>query len=248
MSIKLDKVVVNILLIFCAKTSYATVVQTECKVEAVGAQTISKYRLVKSYACSELNLNYAVGLETHRRKSEHLQLLEAKDRAEKQQGENNRCVSAEDQTCMPLIAVAKRRAYTDASAPFIGDISYYASQYNIDPDLLHAIAYVESGYNSSAVSPKGALGLMQIMPATARHLGHVGSPRELHDPSVNIELACIYLRELYRSFGNDLPLVLAAYNAGPHAVKTFGRRIPPYAETQAYVRNVMDRYLTLRTL
>ncbi len=123
-----------------------------------------------------------------------------------------------------------------------------AKDYNIDPLLLHAIAHVESRHDSRAVSPAGALGLMQVMPATARRFGVNDPERELYDPLVNLKVSSIYLKKLQGLFGNDLRLVLAAYNAGENAVIKYGRQIPPYRETQAYVRNVMNHYMKLKGL
>ncbi len=121
-----------------------------------------------------------------------------------------------------------------------------AEKYNIDPLLLHAIAHVESRHDPQAVSPAGALGLMQVMPATARRFGVNDPERELHDPRVNLEVSSIYLKKLQGLFGNDLRLILAAYNAGENAVIKYGRQIPPYRETQAYVRDVMSHYISLK--
>ncbi len=123
-----------------------------------------------------------------------------------------------------------------------------AENYNIDPLLLHAIAHVESRHDPQAVSPAGALGLMQVMPTTARRFGVNDPERELHDPRVNLEVSSIYLKKLQGLFGNDLRLVLAAYNAGENAVIKYGRQIPPYRETQAYVRDVMGHYMKLKGL
>jgi hypothetical protein len=127
------------------------------------------------------------------------------------------------------------------------EISIYANRYRIDPDLLHAIAYVESRYNANAVSPKGAVGLMQLMPATARSMGHAGPRSALFNAETNLKYACIYLRYLYKQFGNDLPLVLAAYNAGENSVIKYGRQVPPYRETQKYVDWVLIQYEKMRT-
>lgn len=123
-----------------------------------------------------------------------------------------------------------------------------AENYNIDPLLLHAIAHVESRHDPQAVSPAGALGLMQVMPTTARRFGVNDPERELHDPRVNLEVSSIYLKKLQGLFGNDLRLILAAYNAGENAVIKYGRQIPPYRETQAYVRDVMGHYMKLKGL
>lgn len=117
-----------------------------------------------------------------------------------------------------------------------------ARTYNLDPKLLHAIAKVESNYNPRAVSPKGALGVMQLIPSTARLVG-VSDP---FDPRENIHGGARYLKYLLDKFG-DLTLALAAYNAGPKAVEAYGG-IPPYAETQRYVRSVLSLYQRLKGL
>jgi lysozyme len=126
------------------------------------------------------------------------------------------------------------------------DIDATARQHDIDPLLLHAIAHVESRHNTNAVSPAGALGLMQVMPATAQRFG-VSKASELHDARTNLNISATYLKKLQTRFGNDLPLVLAAYNAGEGAVEKYGRNIPPYKETQNYVREVLARYSLLST-
>jgi len=112
-----------------------------------------------------------------------------------------------------------------------------AERYGLDPRLVRAVIYVESGEDPRAVSPKGAQGLMQLMPGTAEELG-VGNafrPRE------NIQGGVGYLASLLQQFDGKLELALAAYNAGPGAVQKYGG-IPPYAETKAYVRKVMEIY------
>lgn len=115
-----------------------------------------------------------------------------------------------------------------------------ASRYNVDPLLVHAIIHVESRYNPFAISPKGAEGLMQLIPSTARQMG----VRNSFDSRDNIEGGIRYLQQLQNRF-SDLRLVLAAYNAGEHAVARFGG-VPPYAETQEYVYKVGRRYGELR--
>lgn len=120
-----------------------------------------------------------------------------------------------------------------------------ARRHDIDPLLLHAIARIESRHRAQAVSHAGARGVMQVMPATARRFG-VDRPEALHDAATNVEVSAVYLKRLQHRFGNDLPLVLAAYNAGEGAVERHGRRIPPYRETQAYVRGVLSEYDRLR--
>ncbi len=127
------------------------------------------------------------------------------------------------------------------------DIDATARRYNIDPLLLHAIAHVESRHNTNAVSPAGARGVMQVMPTTGQRFG-VGKASDLHDPRTNLDVSATYLKKLQERFGNDLPLVLAAYNAGEGAVEKHGRNIPPYKETQNYVREVLARYDFLSTV
>jgi soluble lytic murein transglycosylase-like protein len=127
-------------------------------------------------------------------------------------------------------------------APVIDEV---ARRHGIDPNYLKAMMRVESGFQASAVSPKGATGLMQVMPATARRFGVEDPYRELHDPYTNVETAARYIKFLQREFNDDWVLITAAYNAGEGAVKKHGNRIPPYRETQNYVRSVethLDQY------
>jgi soluble lytic murein transglycosylase-like protein len=119
-----------------------------------------------------------------------------------------------------------------------------ARRHDIDPLLLHAVAHVESRHNPGAVSHAGARGVMQVMPATAARFG-VAQSGALHDAPTNLEVSAAYLKTLQRRFGTNLPLVLAAYNAGEGAVERYGRRIPPFAETQSYVRQVLAKYALL---
>jgi soluble lytic murein transglycosylase-like protein len=105
---------------------------------------------------------------------------------------------------------------------------------DLSPRLLEAIAYVESRFRQSAVSPKGAVGMMQLMPGTASELGVDPS-----DPAQNAHGGAAYLRKMLVMFDNDVELAVAAYNAGPEAVKKYDG-VPPYAETRKYVAAVMD--------
>jgi soluble lytic murein transglycosylase-like protein len=113
----------------------------------------------------------------------------------------------------------------------------------LDPALLHAVISAESGYNPFARSHKGATGLMQLMPDTARRYG----AKNLLDPAQNIHAGAKYLRDLMDLFNEDLQLVLAAYNAGENAVMRAGMQIPPYAETMTYVPRVITYYRKYRT-
>lgn len=111
-----------------------------------------------------------------------------------------------------------------------------SDKYQVDPKLVSAVAEVESGGNQGAESPAGAVGVMQLMPETAAALGV--NP---YDKQQNIEGGAKYLRQMLDSFGGDLKKAIAAYNAGPNAVKKYGG-VPPYPETQDYVDKVLDLY------
>jgi soluble lytic murein transglycosylase-like protein len=115
-------------------------------------------------------------------------------------------------------------------------IQHAAASYGINSELVDAVAWQESRYNPRARSSAGAIGVMQLMPGTARQLG-VTNP---HDIGQNVAGGAAYLREQLERFGNNVPLALAAYNAGPGAVMKYGG-IPPYRETQDYVRKIMQR-------
>ena len=132
-----------------------------------------------------------------------------------------------------------------------GDRTRYAPQieqiartYGLDSKLIHAVISAESAYDPAAVSDKGAMGLMQLMPDTARRFG-VADP---FDPTANMHGGARYLRWLMDRFQNNLNLVLAAYNAGEGAVERYGNAIPPYAETRTYVARVLDYYNSSRSL
>ncbi len=122
-----------------------------------------------------------------------------------------------------------------------------AAEFNVDLALMKAMMAAESGFNPAAVSPKGAIGLMQIMPATAERYGLVGDARnsiqqKLADPKTNVRLAARYLRELTALFPDQQALVIASYNAGEGAVQKYRNTIPPYPETRNYVRLVTQFY------
>ncbi|WP_294061882.1 lytic transglycosylase domain-containing protein [Sphingomonas sp.] len=118
-------------------------------------------------------------------------------------------------------------------------ISRVAARHRIDPLLLHAVIDQESRYQANATSPAGARGLMQLMPSTARTLNVPGAA--IADAEANVDGGARLLRHLHGRF-NDFNLTLAAYNAGEGAVRKYGNQVPPYPETQNYVRSVMTRY------
>jgi len=113
-----------------------------------------------------------------------------------------------------------------------------ARAHDLDAALLLALIEVESGFDPRARSVKGAMGLMQVMPATAARFGNF----DLFDVEQNLEAGARYLKKLQRQFDGDLRLVLAAYNAGENAVLRHGHRVPNYPETQNYVPTVLERY------
>lgn len=124
---------------------------------------------------------------------------------------------------------------------FASLISDAARRQKVDAALLHAVIATESAYDPQAVSPKGAVGLMQVMPQTAR----LFTSDDIRDPVTNIEAGARYLRHLLDMFDQDLSLALAAYNAGHNAVLRYGRQIPPFPETQRYVPRVIQLYRAL---
>src|SRR2546423_1939800 len=130
------------------------------------------------------------------------------------------------------------RGYTTGSAQVDGYLIDSGTRNGVDPLLLYSVMHQESSFKSHALSPKGARGLMQLMPGTAARFGVTS----IFDPRQNIEGGARYLRFLLDRFDGDVSLALAGYNAGEGAVEKFGWRIPPYAETQEYVRRISRRY------
>jgi soluble lytic murein transglycosylase-like protein len=129
---------------------------------------------------------------------------------------------------------------TLVSRPFHDAIAASARTHGLDAALLHAIVTVESAYRPTAVSSKGARGLMQLMPATAARYGVAEGV--LHDPAINVETGARHLAYLLGLFEGNTALAIAAYNAGEHAVLKYGSSIPPYPETQDYVPKVLKLY------
>ena len=127
-----------------------------------------------------------------------------------------------------------RQAVPAVAERFEPLVQEHAGRHGLRADLVRAVIQVESGFNPKATSPKGAMGLMQLMPGTARELGVVNA----YDPAENIRGGTMYLRQLLDRYDGKEELALAAYNAGFHAVERYGRKVPPYNETQNYVKKV----------
>jgi soluble lytic murein transglycosylase-like protein len=140
----------------------------------------------------------------------------------------------------PAAAGKSRSANRALYAPLIERI---AREHQLRPELMHAVIRAESAYDPLAVSRAGAVGLMQLMPATAERFG----VRDRTDPVQNLRGGAAYLRELIDMFNRNLQLALAGYNAGENAVMQYGNRVPPYPETEEYVRRVLQFYVDERS-
>ena len=141
----------------------------------------------------------------------------------------------------PEERAARPENHLAKSADFEPLIQRAARAQAVRPELVRAVIVVESAFNPRAVSPRGAVGLMQLRPATARRYG----VSDAFDPEQNITAGVHYLRDLLARYGNNLELALAAYNAGEDAVERYGRSIPPFAETRHYVPTVLRIYRSL---
>jgi hypothetical protein len=160
-----------------------------------------------------------------------------------------------DPKCLPQSSLSPKLAKFFESSTTLKNVRPHmqdaAKAHRIDIELLQALIAAESGFNVTAISPKGALGLMQLMPATAQRYGVHGDKRvtqqqKLFDPQTNIHAGSRYLRDLLNMFHGKLDLALAAYNAGEGAVQKAGNKIPNYPETQNYVRTVTQIYSALK--
>lgn len=132
----------------------------------------------------------------------------------------------------------RQRGWTSGNARIDQLIRVNGARFGVDPYLIFCVIEHESQFKTRALSPKGAQGLMQLMPATARRLG----VRNAFDPAENITGGTRYLKELMGMFGGRMDLVLASYNAGEGAVMKYGRTVPPYRETRNYVKQITKRY------
>lgn len=145
----------------------------------------------------------------------------------------------QDEAAPASIAHSRMAAGARSSSPQIDAlIERIARRQQVDPSLVRAVVEVESSFRPAAVSPKGAVGVMQLMPATARRYGVA----DRRDPAQNLEGGVAYLKDLLSRFGGNVALALAAYNAGEHAVERHGRVIPTYRETMLYVPRVLEAY------
>jgi hypothetical protein len=154
-------------------------------------------------------------------------------------------VELEDTVTAVASSSKKERGWSTGRPGLDNLIHQNGSKYNVDPYLIFLVMEQESHFNTRAVSPKGARGLMQLMPGTGARFG----VRRPHDAAQNIMGGTRYLRELLNKFNNRVDLVLASYNAGEGAVLKFGHKVPPYAETRNYVKKISKRYkrTTVRT-
>jgi soluble lytic murein transglycosylase-like protein len=137
----------------------------------------------------------------------------------------------------PLMSIPLESSPFAGPTPFEQRVIAVATREGLDPALVLAVVEAESGQAADAVSPKGAIGLMQLLPETAAEIGYPHAA----DPANNLEAGCRYLAALLESFGGDVELALAAYNAGPGAVRRWGT-VPPYRETKTFVARVAKEY------
>jgi len=164
--------------------------------------------------------------------------------------------AGEDERRRAMTALAGTRLYQRATDPAVAgrydpQIATAARTNGLDPALVKAVVAVESSFDPHAVSGKGAIGLMQVLPETGERYGLAGDARrtiaqKLAEPATNLLIGTRYLRDLLKRFANDLPLALAAYNAGEGTVETHDNRVPPFAETRDYVRFVQQLYALYR--
>ena len=141
-------------------------------------------------------------------------------------------------TAAPSVSVRTDVAWTTGNRGIDNLIRLNGQRYGVDPYLIYCVIRQESGFRTGATSPVGAMGLMQLMPGTAARYGVANA----YDPAQSIRGGTRYLADLLRLFGGRVELALAGYNAGEGAVLKYGRRVPPYAETQNYVRTIGARY------
>ncbi|KHL73671.1 lytic transglycosylase [Pseudomonas putida] len=143
----------------------------------------------------------------------------------------------------PVAQAGPANAQLITGRPYADLVAAAARMHNVPQALLHALIKAESGYNPKARSAAGAVGLMQLMPGTAKEMG----VEDVLDPEDNVQGGARYLKRMLKLFDNDITLAVAAYNAGPDAVRRRGA-VPPFAETRRYVPNVLREYRKLQGL
>ena len=150
-------------------------------------------------------------------------------------------VSIEPEEVFTPVPAQPAAAPAAAMSPYHELVAAAASRYGVDAELITSVIAVESNFDPKAVSRKNARGLMQLLPETAARFG----VKDVFDPAENIDAGTRYLRDLLQLYNNDLTLTLAAYNAGPDAVRKYGG-VPPFEETRVYVKRVVAYYQQLR--
>lgn len=151
----------------------------------------------------------------------------------------NEIAAANKPAIAPISDLASSdRPWSTGSSKIDSLIRYYGSQHGVDPYLIYCLMSQESSFSSGATSPKGAQGLMQLMPGTAARYG-VTNP---YDVAQSIQGGTRYLKDLLKMFNGRVDLALAGYNAGEGAVMKYGNTVPPYSETRNYVRLILQRY------
>jgi soluble lytic murein transglycosylase-like protein len=156
-----------------------------------------------------------------------------------------------DDDAFRLSSIYRRIANQPNVQRFEPLIALHAKQHDIDPALLKAVIAVESAFDPGAISSKGAVGLMQVIPETAQRYGVVddskrSTAQKLLDPAINVRTGTRYLRDLLAMFSNDIVLALAAYNAGEYAVQRYNNAVPPFPETQEFVKLVQQFHAVYR--
>ena len=191
------------------------------------------------------NFDFANGIRVELPQPAHAKLNKRATRlgAGNESAETKGDVAGKTLTHLTSMAVSRSLdSFTTGDANVDGLIVESGTRNGVDPVLLYAIMHQESTFKLRAVSPKGARGLMQLMPGTAARYGVTN----IFDPRQNIEGGAHYLRFLLDLFDGDVDLALAGYNAGEGAVMKYGNRVPPYSETQEYVRRIGRRYALMR--
>lgn len=152
---------------------------------------------------------------------------------------------SDDAPCMPpAVAPGPQHNPLLDNRPYRNSVAAAALRRNLDPALVHAVIAAESGYRADAISPAGAIGLMQLMPDTAIQYGV--QAEDLHHPEKNLRAGTAFLADLLNMFGGNLELALAGYHAGPYAVIRNGGKVPNFSSTRAYIPRVLGYYERLR--